>query len=326
MATDPLAEIHKYIDMMTATRDQLQDAGETVNNLSHEYEEAEHDVEDKVTKGFLDDVETFTHTLEDESKQTNTQVDEFAQAVASVQLTKVLDSIHYFDEQEDVSTQQLTEFLDHVEKAFDNAVQNGLDKVGEGTHDVDELMGHLEEEVDQTFEAFSNEMQEIGHELEELEKETLDTFHNAMGHVSEELTNNVKSFFESIAEGLNDTATNELDNGFEQLTSSFGDMFSEFSGNIEETSEHLMEAGAQIFSEMVSHCTEEIKDALVQAIEKAVGDVIQQLVEEIVEQITMMTAGAAITAAIAEFVPLLVAAKNVCGVINDLLEVMNLGA
>jgi len=326
MASDPAAQIHEWVDMMKSARDQLQESTEKATGINDDFDEAEDEVQDKVGKGFLGDVDEFTDTLEEESKQTNTQVEEFSHAIAGAHLTKILDGIHYFDDQEDVSTQALDNFLDWVEQAFANAVENGLNKVEEGTEAADSLMGDLEEKVDTSFDGFGNTMDEIESDLEEFKNQTVETFEKAIEHVAETLTSSMKDVFTMISSSVTDTATDQLSNGFDQLTSTFGDMFSNFSGNIEDTAESLMESGAQIFQEMVEHCTDAVKDALVEAIEDAITSVIEQLVQELVEQVVQMGVGATITGAIAPYVPLLVAAKNVCGVINDLLEVMNLGA
>jgi hypothetical protein len=56
-----------------------------------------------------------------------------------------------------------------------------------------------------------------------------------------------------------------------------------------------------------------------------IQQVIQGLIEQVIESIVMMGIGQTITAALGAYTPLLVIAKNVVGVINDLLDALNLG-
>jgi len=326
MASDPLAEVHKFIDTMNAAKDQLQDHGETVTELAKDYDEAEDTVEEKVQKGFLEDVDKYTDTLETESEQTAQKIGELAQTAKTSHLAKLLDGIGYFEEQEDAFDEMLPQFLDWLEKAFEQMVENGMDKVEEGTDAVSGIVDDLEEEAEQTFSAFGDTMDELESDLEEFAEETVSKFNDTMENIGSDLTETLSTAFEETATAIKDNAANELESNFEEIGSMFTDMFENFGSNIEETATNLMEVGEQIFSEMVQHCTEAVKDALVEAIEQAISDVIQQLVEELVEQITTMVAGATLTGVIAEFVPALIICKNIANVINELLEIMNFGA
>ena len=234
--------------------------------------------------------------------------------------------IEYFVDQHDQFDEMLPIFLDWIEKAFEHAVENGLDKLEEGTDAVSEIVGNLEEEAEDTFSAFGDVMEEIGSDLEEFSEETVSKFNDTMDNIGGDLTEILSTAFEETATAIKDNARSELEGNFEEIGSLVTDMFENFGSNIEETAGSLAEVGQQIFSEMVDHCTTAVKDALVEAIEQAISDVIQQLVEELVEQIATMAAGAALTGTIATFVPALIICKNIANVINELLEIMNFGA
>src|SRR5512145_167240 len=172
MASDPLAEVHKFIDTMTAAKDQLQDHGETVTELARDYDEAEDAVEEKVQKGFLEDIENYTETLEKEAKQTSQRIGELAQATKTSHLVAINErAIEYFVDQEDQFDEMLPTFLDWLEKAFEHAVENGLDKLEEGTDAVSEVLDNLEEETEETFNTFGDTMDEIESDLEEFTEE-----------------------------------------------------------------------------------------------------------------------------------------------------------
>jgi hypothetical protein len=86
-----------------------------------------------------------------------------------------------------------------------------------------------------------------------------------------------------------------------------------------------MDMGEQIFTDAVNHLQEELMETLKESFENMIQQVIQGLIEQIIESIAMMAIGQTITAAIGAYTPLLVIAKNVVGVINDLLDALNLG-
>ena len=87
----------------------------------------------------------------------------------------------------------------------------------------------------------------------------------------------------------------------------------------------LVEKGTEVFTDMAGHAQEHVIETITDGVTEMVEDVLEALASEFVGAIAMMGVGASTTAALAPYVPLLVAAKAVAGTINDLLEAMSFG-
>ena len=89
--------------------------------------------------------------------------------------------------------------------------------------------------------------------------------------------------------------------------------------------EHKLRSALTLLGIVVAVVTLITVVALLVGFDENIQQVIQGLIEQIIESITMMGVGQTITTALGAYTPLLVIAKNVVGVINDLLDALNLG-
>ena len=152
----------------------------------------------------------------------------------------------------------------------------------------------------------------------------IDTFQDVNDHTSNQLTESVNSANESLTSGLDDGLSNIM-SGLGDVGGLIEEAFNLFNGGFDELGQKLMDMGTEIFSNAVEHLQEELMETLKESFENMIQQVIQGLIEQIIESIAMMTIGQTITAALGAYTPLLVIAKNVVSVINDLLDALNLG-
>jgi len=83
--------------------------------------------------------------------------------------------------------------------------------------------------------------------------------------------------------------------------------------------------GKQILEDAVNNIKDELMQQLEDAFKEMIEEFVRELIEDVIESIVMMGVGQAITTALAPYVPILAACKAIVGVINDLLDALNLG-
>jgi hypothetical protein len=324
MADDPLATVQAFVSEMNQTAASLQQAVENAEKRASELEELGRDIADK-GEALFRDVQSFSDTLESEIEDNLGELGEWRESLSQMAEQRLGAASQTVEKIGDAGQHLFLTLRDELQQDFDSMVAKGWEVVGAGhQHLVDEVAS-LEDLTDDAFEVLGGGLGEMESLLATVRGATLAKFEDMSGEVTGAITSTLESSFAEISTAIKESFTGDLEDAFGQLTSQFGDLFSSFGDTVEETATQLVEKGVEVFEDMASHAREEAIEALGSGVEEMLEDVLEGLAQEFVESIAMMGAGAATTAALAPYVPLLVAAKAVAGTINDLLEAMSFG-
>jgi dihydroneopterin aldolase len=176
-----------------------------------------------------------------------------------------------------------------------------------------------------TFKSFGEGVHSLESNLSELKGHTEDHFHDIIEHLGGPIASALKDTFEHATQGFAQTITSNFTGQLGELGGNFTSLFNTFGQTAEEVGQDLIKTGEDIFKDMVEHAEQEVTQKIAQTVEHAIEEVIEELVQELVEHIVEGTAGAAVTAAIGEFVPLLAICKAILPIIDELIKAMTLG-
>jgi gas vesicle protein len=321
---DPVAEVDKYIQTVTMTRDKLQDAGHKLSATHEQLEALESALEDKAG-AFVQELEEFsTDSLQQGWGAIKDQIDEWTQHLGEVVNQTFTQGLSYLEEQENETSDLLSGMGHDLEQDFQELASQGFDLVEQGHEALEQEVGDLKELAEDAFKGLGDGIDAMESKLDGLKTATLDHFTDMVSDVTGDITSTMDHAFEQLSTAISDEVTNEVTEGFGDLGSEVTTMFTNFTGSVEDVASDLMEKGVEVFGDMLNHAKDEAMETITTEVGNAVEQFIEALLADFAESIAMMMTGAATTAALAPYVPLLVAAKNICGTINELLQIMNL--
>ena len=215
---------------------------------------------------------------------------------------------------------------DELQSEWNDMLSKGWEVVATGHQHLVDSVTTLDDMADDAFETLGSGLGDMESLLESsVLTATLGKFEAMSSEVTGAITSTMESAFGDISEAVKGQFTGDLDEAFTQLTSMFTETFTQFGDNVTEVASTLVEKGTEVFTDMAGHAQEHVIETITDGVTEMVEDVLEALASEFVEAIAMMGVGASTTAALAPYVPLLVAAKAVAGTINDLLEAMSFG-
>ena len=324
MASDPVEELHNFMQTVAAVGERLQHASDQLEGEERAFDELEDQLEAH-GEGFHRDVREFSEHLSNEGEQALGELESLVQSVTDTWTAALAQGLQETEHEEHEVEQFARQVEDQLHGFFDELKEDGFELVRAGH---EELVGSVHELESTTLEAF----QTLGQGVADLattagtiSSETIHQFTSSAQHLTGHLTDTVHSTFGDMKTALEATATSTVQTAFGELENEFSHLFESFGGTVEEVGSHLMETAGQVFQDMVTHTEEHAVESIKKEVEKAVGEVIQGLLEEFTESIAMMGVGAATTTALAPFVPELVIAKNVAKVVNEIIEAMTFG-
>jgi hypothetical protein len=324
MADDPLANLQSFIGSMKDTASNVLQAAETAEKRAKEIESLGQDIAEK-GEALFKDVEAFSETLGHSIEENLGEIGELRETLAQMADQRLGAAAQEVERLGDASQEILIGMREELQSEFSDMVSKGWELVATGHQQLVDSVDSLEDLTDDAFETLGGGLGEMESLLESVRAATLGKFDAMSGEVTGAFTSTIESSFGEISEAVKETFTGNLDDAFEQLTSQFGDLFTSFGDNVAEVASQLVEKGTEVFSDMAGHAQEHAVEAITSGVTEMLEDVLEGLASEFVESIAMMGVGAATTAALAPYVPLLVAAKAVAGTINDLLEAMSFG-
>ena len=324
MADDPVATIQNFIGTMKDTASNVQRAAETAEKRAKEIEDLGREIADK-GEALFKDVAAFADRLDHEVEANLTLVGEWRESLAQMAEQRLGEAAQEVERLGDASQEILIGMSQELQSDFSDMLSKGWEVVATGHQQLVDSVASLDDMTDDAFEVLGGGLGEMESLLDSVRAATIGKFDDMSGEVTGAITGTLESAFEEISTTIKETFTGDLDGAFEQLASQFTDTFTSFGDNVGEAATHLVEKGTEIFTDMASHAQEHAVEAITSGVTEMLEDVLEGLASEFVESIAMMGVGAATTAALAPYVPLLVAAKAVAGTINDLLEAMSFG-
>ena len=285
------------------------------------------DLEDRIEQlldGLKEDVDSFTEEFLQKHQDNLSGLDELISSLEDIingRLGAVIDTLADIG---DTVESECSTHRDQTGNQFDTLKSDGYEKAKDGKEQVSNSVKSKKNEAQRNFGNLDKGVQGLKSDSDDKHNEAVDTFTDVGDHTSNNLTENVNSSNESFTGGLED-GLSSIVSGLGDVGGAIEEVFNLFNGGFDELGTKLMDMGAEIFSNAVDHMQEELMETLKQSFEDMIQQVIQGLIEQIIESIMMMGIGQTITAALAAYTPFLVIAKNVVGVINDLLDALNLG-
>jgi hypothetical protein len=324
MADDPLATLQNFISDMNQTASSVLQAAENAEKKAKELESLGRDIADK-GEALFKDVETFSETLGHSIEENVSEIGELRETLTQMADQRLGAAALEVEQLGDASQEILIGMRDELQSDFTDMVSKGWEVVATGHQHLVDSVASLDDLTDDAFETLGGGLGEMESLLDGVRAATLGKFEAMSGEVTGAVTGTMESAFGDISEAVKGQFTGDLDEAFTQLTSLFTDTFSSFGDNVTEVASTLVEKGTEVFTDMAGHAQEHVIETITDGVTEMLEDVLEGLASEFVESIAMMGVGASTTAALAPYVPLLVAAKAVAGTINDLLEAMSFG-
>jgi ABC-type transporter Mla subunit MlaD len=318
-----MGNLEQFIATLTETGAAYQKNTNKVDDFDSKFSDQEDKVEE-VLDGLNDDVQTFTEEFLQKHQDNLGGLDELISSLEDIINGRLGDVIKSLEEIANTVDQECSDHREGTQEQFDGLKQDGYEHAKEGKGEVSNSVKSKKGDAQKNFGNLDKNVNHLSKDTDDKHKEAQDTFHDVSEHTSGELSDNVNS--------ANESFTNGLDEGLSNITDTLGDvggaieeMFNLFNGGFDDLGSKLMDMGKDILSSAVDHMQDELMETLKQSFEDMIQQVIQGLIEQIIESIVMMTVGETVTAALGAYTPVLVVCKDVVGVINDLLDALNLG-
>jgi hypothetical protein len=324
MASDPVEEIHNYMQTVAAVGERLQQAGDQLEAEERAFDELEDQLEAH-GEGFYRDVREFNEHLSNEGGQALGELESLAQSVSDTWTAALAQGLQEVEGEQQEVEQFARQVADQLHASFNDLKEDGFELVRAGHEQLTGSVHELEGTTQEAFHTLGQGVAEMVTTAGTISSETIHQFTSSAQHLTGHITETVHSTFADMKTALEETAASTVQTAFGELEGEFTHLFDSFGGTVEEVGSHLMETGGQVFQDMVSYTEEHAVEAIKQEVEKAIGEVIQGLLEEFTESISLMGVGAATTTALSPFVPELVIAKNVAKVVNEIIEAMTFG-
>jgi hypothetical protein len=311
MADDPLATLQSFISDMNQTASSVLQAAENA---------------EKKGEALFKDVETFHETLGQSIEENIGEIGELREALTQMAEQRLQAAAQEVERLGEASQEILIGMRDELQSEWNDMLSKGWEVVATGHQHLVDSVTTLDDMADDAFETLGSGLGDMESLLESsVLTATLGKFEAMSSEVTGAITSTMESAFGDISEAVKGQFTGDLDEAFTQLTSMFTETFTQFGDNVTEVASTLVEKGTEVFTDMAGHAQEHVIETITDGVTEMVEDVLEALASEFVEAIAMMGVGASTTAALAPYVPLLVAAKAVAGTINDLLEAMSFG-
>jgi hypothetical protein len=324
MASDPVEELHNYMQTVTGVNQQLQSSASHLEEEEKAFDELDGQLEVH-GEGFCRDVRDIDEHVTQQGEQAVQHLHSLVQHVADTWTQALQHGLQQVEHEEQEVGQFAQQAAEQLHNSFNDLREAGFEVVRAGH---EELTGSVHELESSTLQAFQDLHQGVGQMLSiagSMSSDTVHQFTSSAQHLTGHITDTVHGAFGDLKTAVEHTASEAVQTAFGVLESEFSHLFETFGGTAEEVGSHLMETGGQILHDMASYTEEHAVEAVKTEVQKAVEETIHGLLEEFAESIAMMGVGAATTTGLSPFVPELVIAKNVAKVVNEIIEAMTFG-
>jgi hypothetical protein len=231
-----------------------------------------------------------------------------------------------FDERHDQLTTRSDEHVERLDGGAQQLHEQGFAVADQAVQTADATLQDLRGRTDTGFEELGAKLADLTGTVNTSAEATTDTLESAgeqtQGDLLELVTTGFDSFSEVTDHLMGDDGVVGAFGGFAaDLEGGFGQLGASITG----LGDQLCEQVDGLISSTVEVIDQETVGRLQEEFEKVVIGSVEDLVTDFADSIVTMNTGAAITAAVAPFVPELAAAKAVISTIDDLLESLMLG-
>jgi methyl-accepting chemotaxis protein len=317
-----LGNLTQFVSEVEQTVTACASKTEEISDLTNDLDKAEKDIEKHIGE-IHDDAQKFTTDFEGDHHDTITGLDQFIALLEKLAGEGIGEFLKTFDDIDDTTEKAVEHHKSEMTSSFHELDNDGFKELEKGVHDCEQTVSEQEHETTQSFEQYQSHCEEQKNITSHFKEATASVFSTVSQNLTDTLTHEVSSGFESFTSGLTSNL-GDIASGIADVGHLVTEGFHAFGKGSDDLGSHLTEMAGKIFTDSMSHMTDNLMHQLEQMFVHLCEQVFQGLMTEFTEQLAKMLIGQAITTASAEFAPFIIAAKIVLGIIEKLLSLLGM--
>lgn len=192
----------------------------------------------------------------------------------------------------------------------------------------DSFDGELEEGqllTGNTLQELSGVVADLQNSTQALQQTAEDSFESLGEQISEENRSQIEASFDELSHQVSELQMGEMVAHFDDLDLQILNVFETFSSTTDQMGDEMIDLGADLFQQVGDIVSDEIESGIQELIEDTIETTVNDLMEEVMENLVTMQLGVTVTTALAPYIPVIIAAKAVLGIIKKLISLMRFG-